>query len=86
MHIDSMWFATTGGINNGNCPGEAGHVGGSCNTASSWGTAQAFKSLHPSGCHFVFCDGSVHFLSENIDYRNLLRLGDRRDGEVVAPW
>lgn len=27
----------------------------------------AFSSLHLSGCHFLFADGSVHFLSENID-------------------
>ncbi|MCA9268344.1 MAG: DUF1559 domain-containing protein [Planctomycetales bacterium] len=83
MHIDALWFATTGGINNDNCPDEPGYVAGSCNTVSSWGTAQAFKSRHSGGCQFVFCDGSVHFLSENIDYRNYQRLGDRRDGEIV---
>ncbi len=86
MHIDSMWFATTGGINNDNCPGDPGHVPGTCNGASDWGTAQAFKSKHPGGCHFVFLDGSVHFVNEGIDYRNLQRLGDRRDGEVIGTW
>jgi prepilin-type processing-associated H-X9-DG protein len=85
MHIDSMWFATTGGINNDNCPGDPGYVAGSCNLVGSWGTAQAFKSRHPGGCQFVFCDGSVHFLNKNIDYRNYQRLGDRRDGEAVTP-
>jgi hypothetical protein len=37
------------------------------------------KTLVPS-------DGSVHFISENIDYRNYQRLGDRRDSESVEPF
>ena len=86
MHIDSMWFATTGMINNDNCPDDPGWVSGVCNQVSDWVTAQAFKSRHPGGAQFVLCDGSVRFISESIDYMNYQRLGDRRDGEVVEPF
>ncbi len=57
-----------------------------CNSWNSWATEGGFKSLHPGGAMFVFCDGSVHFLSQNIEYRNYQRLGDRRDGEIIQPY
>ena len=34
----------------------------------------------------MFCDGSVHFLTENIDYMTYQELGDRRDGEVIRSY
>jgi hypothetical protein len=33
---------------------------------------------------FGFADGSVHFLSENIEVRTFVLLGDRLDGEVIG--
>jgi prepilin-type N-terminal cleavage/methylation domain-containing protein/prepilin-type processing-associated H-X9-DG protein len=57
-----------------------------CFTFFNWNTSAGFKSKHPGGAQFTFADGSVHFISENIDYRNYQRLGDRRDGETVEPF
>jgi prepilin-type N-terminal cleavage/methylation domain-containing protein/prepilin-type processing-associated H-X9-DG protein len=42
-----------------------------------------FSSFHPGGAHFVFVDGSVHFLSENIDQIALTALATREGGELI---
>ncbi len=84
MHIDAMWFATTAPINYPTCPGEPSYNATSCNNEADWGTAQGFKSLHTGGANFVMCDGSVHFISEAIDYTTYQRLGDRRDGQAIT--
>ncbi len=39
-------------------------------------------SWHNNGAFFGFVDGSVHFLSENVELRVLALLGDRMDGEI----
>jgi prepilin-type N-terminal cleavage/methylation domain-containing protein/prepilin-type processing-associated H-X9-DG protein len=47
---------------------------------------KAFGSMHPGGCQFVFCDGSVHLIPDNIDINVLGRLAERDDGEVVGQY
>jgi prepilin-type N-terminal cleavage/methylation domain-containing protein len=43
-----------------------------------------FGSEHPGGgCHFVMGDGSVHFLSENIEFKLLIALASRAAGDEV---
>lgn len=93
-HFNAPWVATTAPINYPiKCVYEAGWsdpVGSAngpatvCNHWQNWTTSQGFKSRHKGGAHFVFCDGSVRFLSENINYRTYQQLGDRRDGKPVT--
>ena len=42
-----------------------------------------FGSEHIGGAHFVFTDGSVHFLSENMNFELYQNLSDKADGNVV---
>jgi prepilin-type N-terminal cleavage/methylation domain-containing protein/prepilin-type processing-associated H-X9-DG protein len=47
------------------------------------GTGQIY-SFHSSGVNALFVDGSVHFLSQNIDIRNLARLVTIQGGETLT--
>jgi prepilin-type N-terminal cleavage/methylation domain-containing protein len=42
-----------------------------------------FGGPHPGGWMAVFCDGSVHFLSYDMNPENHRRLGNRQDGETI---
>ncbi|OYW31610.1 MAG: hypothetical protein B7Z45_10205 [Azorhizobium sp. 12-66-6] len=57
-----------------------------CHDWNDHGFSQGFKSDHAGGAHVVLCDGSVAFLSTNIDYLTYQRLGERRDGQPVGEY
>ncbi len=42
-----------------------------------------FGSYHTGGANFAFADGSVRFLSQNIDANAYKNLGNRADGEMI---
>ncbi|MEA1951348.1 MAG: DUF1559 domain-containing protein [Planctomycetota bacterium] len=90
MHINSLWIATSAPINYPTCPDEPGYdklnTDLSNNRGGKWGCEQGFKSPHPGSCQFVFCDGSVQNLHEDIDYMLYQKLGDRRDGYTVTEF
>ncbi len=53
--------------------------------ATGWDDNSAnFGSDHVGGAHFVFTDGSVHFLSENMNFTVYQQLSDKADGNVVS--
>ena len=86
MSFNANWTATTAPINHPNIGlGEAGYPGPrGCQHSGNWQTSNAFRSAHPGGAQFVFCDGSIHQISELIDYMTYQRLGDRRDGQPIG--
>ena len=47
------------------------------------GYEPTFSSYHPGGCHFLIVDGSVQFISENIDAVVLRGLSTRGGGEPI---
>jgi prepilin-type N-terminal cleavage/methylation domain-containing protein/prepilin-type processing-associated H-X9-DG protein len=52
---------------------------------ASWGNSanSSLLSDHPGGAHLLFCDGSVHLISDDINLPVLLALCSRDGGEMV---
>lgn len=48
--------------------------------------SQGFRSAHPGGAAFLFCDGRIAFLEETIDHPTYQRLGAKADGEMMNTY
>ncbi len=57
---------------------------GACRWWDNWSTNFGFKSLHTGGVNFVLGDGSVHFLTQNIDHWTYQYLGGKSEGQVAS--
>ncbi len=49
-------------------------------------TVGGFGSRHPGGINAGFADGSVRFISEEIEPELLHQLGNRADGQIMKPF
>ncbi|OYW20146.1 MAG: hypothetical protein B7Z55_07715 [Planctomycetales bacterium 12-60-4] len=95
---DNVWATATGSVNgtglpiNFNikasqqqgsfyCPNSEGCTDNIC--SRPW-RGRGFQSHHVGGSIFTFADGSVRFLSHNIDQRTYNALGSREGAEVVS--
>jgi prepilin-type N-terminal cleavage/methylation domain-containing protein/prepilin-type processing-associated H-X9-DG protein len=84
-NIGHHWMAwnlqsTANGIN-----GASTVPGGSQDVSAGQGLYDSgFSSYHPGGAHFLMVDGSVQFLSENINALTLKWLTTRKGGEIIG--
>jgi prepilin-type processing-associated H-X9-DG protein len=63
------------------CNGPAGDA-----VMGNWSYSIGFKSFHTGGVNFVFCDGSVKFISENINMDTYQLLGCRYDNHIPTNY
>lgn len=52
-----------------------------CVRSCNWNTEVGFKSAHPTGALFLLGDGSVSFVSENLEHSLYQSLGGKSDGQ-----
>jgi len=84
-HGYSRWGVGYPGAALGNTRNALGS-GQRLNNFTSASTPTGFASDHIGGVTFLLADGSVRFISENIDYNTLDSLATRSGGEVVGDF
>jgi prepilin-type processing-associated H-X9-DG protein len=78
---DGHWYSTAAPINFPTCQDSTGYNTGPCTVnQDNWNSQFGFKSKHVGGAHMLLCDGSVRFMTQNIDMYTYQKLGDRSDG------
>lgn len=84
QNFGTQSFATTAQpINHLNAVYSAGYENWPTQANPQWADAIAFRSLHPGGAHFMMCDTSVHFLSENVDHVSYMARASRDGGDII---
>lgn len=95
-HTGGLWHYNQGGnahastavpINDmTTCPNSTKISNPACTPASNWNYSWGFRSQHTGGAQFLLGDGTVRFISENINYQTYQRLGGRSDNQVVGEF
>jgi prepilin-type N-terminal cleavage/methylation domain-containing protein/prepilin-type processing-associated H-X9-DG protein len=65
--------------------GEKSYEALGVNIHTGW-TNRPIQSAHSGGAQALLCDGSVHFLSNNINITTLYNLANRDDGNVLGSY
>ena len=90
LHVGRGWGTTNNGcgftttlipINFDSCS-ESPTIDG-CRRPCNYNAELGFKSAHPEGANFSLGDGSIQFISENIDMRTYQYLGGKADEQVA---
>jgi prepilin-type processing-associated H-X9-DG protein len=66
------------------CGMTLGHTGEGHGPGDVWGDSNQFLSAHGRGANFLFCDGHVSWLAQEMDYRAYKALSTRAHGEAIA--
>lgn len=75
--IEINWdYQTSGACNDGN-----GYNGG---LRTCWPRVRGFRSSHPGGVNFAYCDGSVDFVTNDINHLLYRAKSTREGGETIA--
>jgi len=82
--IDRMAGNVPAFINNCGCDPSTNPSGLKDRCIMNWHVTWGFKSNHPNGANFARVDGSVQFITQNIDHRTYQYLGCRNDGQSVS--
>jgi prepilin-type processing-associated H-X9-DG protein/prepilin-type N-terminal cleavage/methylation domain-containing protein len=73
LALPALWFSQAGCTNIGTTDGNYSMISG-------------FRSVHPGGCNFLFCDGSVRFIFASISADNYRALSTMNGGEVIGDY
>lgn len=80
LRSTAMWYPGFEGKGDPLCPPTADAPKNDNTPYNEW----VFGGPHPGGWNAVFCDGSVHFLSYDMDPMLHQNFGNRKDGNVIA--